>query len=80
LSSPSLVSLTCPACGVRIRSTLGWIRACGGAFCQGCTELIRLDAERFAASCEAIDDAMQVLDDAIGEMRKPLAGSMRDAA
>jgi hypothetical protein len=72
-SAHSLVAITCPACGVSTRCTTGWVRACRGAFCQGCTQLIALDGDRFATSCEAIDNAMQELDEAIGELRKPLS-------
>jgi hypothetical protein len=56
------------------------VRACGGVFCQGCTELILLDGEHLASSCEAIDDAMRELDEVITELRKPLSPSMRDVA
>jgi hypothetical protein len=39
-----------------------------------------LDGARFACACEAIDEAVRELDDVIGELRKPLAASMRGAA
>jgi hypothetical protein len=74
------VVITCPACGVSTRCTVSWIRVTGGAFCQGCTELIMLDGARFASACEAIDEAVRELDDVIGELRKLLAASMRGAA
>jgi hypothetical protein len=48
------------------------VRTCGGVFCQGCAELILLDGESVASSCEAIDAVIRELDDVIKELRKPL--------
>jgi hypothetical protein len=70
--APSQTAIACPACGASTRFNIGWVRSCGGTFCQHCTELILLDGEFIAASCEAIDNAMRELDDMIGELRKPL--------
>jgi hypothetical protein len=56
------------------------VRACGGVFCQGCTELILLDGESVAFSCQAVDAAMRELDDVIKELRKPFTPSVRGAA
>ena len=69
--APSQTAITCPACGASTGFYIGWVRSCGGTFCQHCTELILLDGEFIAASCEAIDNAMRELDAEISELRKP---------
>jgi len=58
----SLIAITCPTCGVSTRASTGWVRSCGGVFCHGCTELILLDGERVASTCDAIDAALRELD------------------
>lgn len=74
--APSQTAITCPACGASARFHIGSVRSCGGTFCQHCAELILLDGEFVAASCEAIDNAMRELDDLLGELRKPRAPSI----
>lgn len=68
-----IVAITCPICGGSTRASTGWVRSCGGVFCQGCTELILLDGALFASACEALDEAVRELDELLGELRKPLA-------
>jgi hypothetical protein len=66
------VSISCPACGAPTRSTIGWIRICGGVFCQSCTELILLEGEWLASGYAAIEEAVRCLDEVTAELRRPM--------
>ena len=69
----SLVDISCYHCGVRTRTSYGWLATQPRLVCSGCFRDMPLDCAELALWLGAIDEAVKPLDELTAElMRNPL--------
>src|SRR5215208_6836182 len=70
----SLVDISCYHCGVRTRTSYGWMATQPRLVCSGCFRDMPLDCAELARWFVAIDGAVKPLDELTGELaREPVA-------